>query len=335
MFYSGKRNIDLDNIENSYEFIIRNLNKDYSDRMLDYLLVKGIDLDKIFSYLEKNNIKLNYNEVVVKLIELGQIDLIKNYFNYFWKNNHHLLEFKYIVKDLHLNLDNVNNHINKNLDLIVEEISDYSISTLKLEKLYNFFKELIKELSQKEKVNYSDIEFIAKGTSSRVFGIGSKVLKVGVPKEVFKMRNNKLFLQPLYRKEIKSIHNNETLMCIEITEKVDTTNITEDDVYYIYKTLRDEGLIWLDHTTYNVGRLLKDNKVYFDGIDYVDKESTDYITNNNVVLPKGSLVLLDNDCIYEAEEFFKTTDYRMFEHCSIYEARYREEQRERKSRGIL
>lgn len=333
MFYSGKRNIDLDNIENSYEFIIRNLNKDYSDRMLDYLLEKGIDLDKIFSYLEKNNIRISYNEVVKKLIELEQINLIKKYFNYFWKDNHHLLEFKHIVKDLHLNLDAVNSFINKNLDLIIEEVTDYSISTLKLERLYNFFKELIKELSEKEQVDCSDIEFIAKGTSSRVFGIGSKILKVGVPKEVFKMKNNKLFLQPLYRKEIKSIHNNETLMCIEITEKVDTENITEDDVYYVYKTLRDEGLVWLDHTVDNVGRLLKDNKIYFDGVDYVDKESTDYTTDNYVVLPKGSLILLDNDCIYDAEEFFKTTEYRMFGHCSIYEARYREEKEQKRNRG--
>ena len=119
MFYGGKRNIDLDNIENSYEYIIRNLNRDYSDRMLDYLLVKGIDLDKIFNYLEKNNIRVNYNKVVKNLIELKQINIIKRYFNYFWKNNHHLLEFKYIVKDLNLNLDNLNNHVNKNLDLII------------------------------------------------------------------------------------------------------------------------------------------------------------------------------------------------------------------------
>ena len=333
MTYIGKKNIDLENIEESYDYIIRNLNKKCDTPILNILIIKKVNLDKLFNYIEKNNIKVNYNKVVKKLIELDKIELVKKYFNYFWKNNNHLLEFRYIVKKIGVNLEEVNNYINQNHDLIIEEVSNYSIKTLKAEKLYNFFKELVNELLKNEKIDYGNIEFIAEGTSSRVFEIGNKILKVGIPKETFKIRNNKLFLQPLYRKEIRSIYNNASLICIEITEKVDTKNITDDDVYYIYKTLRDEGLIWLDHTKDNVGRLIRDNKIYFDGINYVDKKSTDYTTDNYEILPKGSLVLIDNDCIYNAKEFFKTTDYRLFEHCSLYEARYREEKRnEKKSR---
>lgn len=334
MFYNDGRNINLDNTENSYDYIVRNLNKSSIGKVLDYLPEK--EIDKLFCYLEKNNIKTNYNGVVEKLIELEQKNIIKSHFSYFWKSNNHILKFKYLVKDLNMDFVEINNYINENIDLIIEEVSNYSINTLKDEKIYGFIKELIKELVEKEKIDYSDIELIGEGTSSRVFGIGSKVLKVGMPKEVFKMKNNKLFLQPIYRKEIKSIHRNESLMCVEITEKVDTENITDDDVYYIYKTLRDEGLIWLDHIKGNVGRLLKDNKIYFDGIDYVDKESTDYTTDNNKILPKGSLVIIDNDCIYDAEELFKSVEYRMFGHCSIYEARYREEkENEERSKGRL
>jgi len=333
MTYSGKRNIDLDNIEESYDYIIRNLNKKCDTPILSTLLIKKVNLDKLFDYLEKNDIRINYNKVVEKLIELEQKELVKKYFNYFWRNNNHLLEFRYIVRKLGVNLEGVNNHINQEQDLIIEEVSNNSIKRLKEEKLYNFFKELIKELVENEKIDYSNIEFIAEGTSSKVFGIGSKILKVGIPKETFKIKNNKLFLRPLYRKEIYSIHDNTSLMCVEITEKVDTKNITEEDIYYVYKTLRDEDLIWLDHTKDNIGRLIRDNKIYFDGIDYVDKESTDYTTDNYEILPKGSLVLIDNDCIYDTKEFFKTIDYRLFEHCSVYEARYREEKRnEKKSR---
>ena len=215
------------------------------------------------------------------------------------------------------------------------EVSNLSIKELNEEKLYHFFDELIKELLEKENCTYDKIEFIGQGSSNKVFGIGNKVIKVGMPKEQLKMKNNKLFLQPLYRKEIYSKFNNEILFCIEITERVDTKNINEDDVYYIYKTLRDEGLIWMDHLEDNVGRLLKDNKIYFEGIDYVDSESTNYIGDNVSILPKGSLVLIDNDCIYDEKEFFKNCDYRLYEHCNKYEARYREEKRnEEKSRGV-
>lgn len=327
-----KNKINLENIEDSYDYIVECLNKICAEKTIDYLVVNNIDLDIIFDYLNKNNIQIKYNMVCEILIYYKQEKIINKYFEYFLKDNRNLLKFKSIIRYLNIDLNEIDNYINNNHTLIIEEISGYGIEKLKEENLYEFFKELINELLRNEKLNYNNIEFIGEGTSSKIFGIGSKILKVGLPKDVFKMKNNKLFLQPIYRKEIKSIHRNETLMCVEITEKVDTENITDEDVYYIYKTLRDEGLIWLDHIRGNVGRLLKDNKIYFDGIDYVDKESTDYTTDNNKILPKGSLVIIDNDCIYDAEELFKSVEYRMFGHCSKYEARYREEKNSKLNR---
>ena len=328
-----KYEIDFSNFENIYSYIIKCLNKECQTNILEYLIQKNIDLNVLFDYLEKNNVSINYNRTVENLLELKQEEIVKKHFNYFLKNNNNLLEFKQLVKDI--NITEINNCINNNHNLIIEEVSNLSIKELNEEKLYHFFDELIKELLEKENCTYDKIEFIGQGSSNKVFGIGNKVIKVGMPKEQLKMKNNKLFLQPLYRKEIYSKFNNEILFCIEITERVDTKNINEDDVYYIYKTLRDEGLIWMDHLEDNVGRLLKDNKIYFEGIDYVDSESTNYIGDNVSILPKGSLVLIDNDCIYDEKEFFKNCDYRLYEHCNKYEARYREEKRnEEKSRGV-
>lgn len=41
--------------------------------------------------------------------------------------------------------------------------------------------------------------------------------------------------------------------------------------------LRNNGKVWADPKANNVGILRRDNKVYFDGIDSVNKESLGYI----------------------------------------------------------
>ena len=207
--------IDLSNFENVFSYIIKCLNKEYQTNILERLIQKNIDLNILFSYLEKNNIGINYNRTVEKLLELKQEEIVKKYFDYFLKNNNYVLEFKKIVKSI--NVEKINNYINNNYDLIIEEVSNLSIEELNKEKLYHFFDELIKELLKKENCTYDEIEFIGQGSSYKVFGIGSKVIKVGMPKEPLKMKNNKLFLQPLYRKEMYSKFTNDILFCIEIS----------------------------------------------------------------------------------------------------------------------
>ena len=59
------------------------------------------------------------------------------------------------------------------------------------------------------------------------------MLKIGRRREVFTKKNNKRFLQPLYREEILDKDELNFLFCIEITERVDTTNITKEDEYLI------------------------------------------------------------------------------------------------------
>ena len=114
------------------------------------------------------------------------------------------------------------------------------------------------------------------------------------------MDNHRFFLKPLLRKELYS-KDNECLCCLEIVEKINTNNISKEDVYYIYKNLRDDGLIWLDTYKANVGRLIRDNDIYFDGIDKVSINSTGYNNDNDEVLNKGDLVLVDNEYIYDYE----------------------------------
>ena len=329
------KSIDFNNIEKSYKYISKCLRESYIDKILKYLVLNNVDLDKLFYYLDKNNIFINYNDVVSELIKLKKIEIIEKYLNYFYRNNNQLISLKKELKNTNIDLKKIDMLINSNPALVIEEITHYPEYYLKEEKIYDFFNIVIKELLENEGKKYSDIEYLGSGAYSRVFAIGSKVLKIGNEnKATFKIKNNKRFLKPLYRKNITYLNSNTTMFCLEITERLDMTNITYDDVYEIYKELREQGLVWLDTKIENVGRLIRDNKIYFDGIDYVDKESTSYTTDNYEVLPKGTVMLVDNDLIYDEKEFFKKNDYSLFEHCNVYEARYREEKRNEKKVGV-
>ena len=89
---------------------------------------------------------------------------------------------------------------------------------------------------------------------------------------------------------------------MEINEEVDTKNITDADVYYVYKELRKQRLVWTDPKKENLGRLIKDNKIYFDGIDKVDKNSTGFLTDSDYSLKAGDLVIIDTDFIYDEDD---------------------------------
>ena len=329
-----KKIINLNNIEESIQEIEVALIL-IPKKILSFLLDKNINLDEVFEIFDKKNINIDFNNIAECLIELKQEKIIIKHINYFLRENSRILEFKKIIRGTKININLVNDFINDNEDSVIIDITQKSIDYLKKEKVYYFFKLIIEELLKNENKKYSDIEFIAEGDFSKVYGIGSKVIKVGDERRTYNIKNNKLFLKPLYRNIIKTSNRD---FYVEITERVDTKGITEEDVYQVYKQLRDDGIYWDDAKKANVGRLLKDNKIYFDGVDSVDKESTGYTNDNFEILPKGSLVLLDVDHLYEADKYFEEWDYDTYFKKDIYESRYRKEKNDEsnnRSRGII
>ena len=58
--------------------------------------------------------------------------------------------------------------------------------------------------------------------------------------------------------------NEENKIFLEVTERVDTkTEVTTEELYQLYKKIRDLGLVWTDVAKRNVGRLKKDNIVHW------------------------------------------------------------------------
>ena len=129
----------------------------------------------------------------------------------------------------------------------------------------------------------------------------------------------------MLRKEIlvKTKDDKFTTLTIEVTEFVNTHGITEEDTYSIYKELRDEGLIWTDPRTDNMGRLNKKNKIHFEDIDTVSDEMQNYYFNKKEILDEGNLVILDNDYIYP--ENYSDIKYGNEYYYSLFEKRYQEE----------
>ena len=307
-------------------------------KLIKFCKDKDIDTNYLFKYIEKNNLLLEDNRLLSVLL-LNYKDITINNIDCIINHSTKLLDLKYMLNQYEIfndKIDMINKRIRNNKNFVSEEILSTAVGPkdLKDDIISESISIIIDELKNNENINYEDICILSKnGAYSVVYQIGDKVFKIGRRREVFVKQNNKRFLCPLYREEILDKDNVDYLFCIEITEVVDTKNISKEDVYFIYKELRDCGLVWTDCKEENVGRLLKDNKVYFDGIDKVDNNSTGYINDNEEVLKAGELVVIDNDYVFEEEEFFKNRnlyDDPPSDYFYEFEERYQREKRKTK-----
>ena len=291
----------LYNIDKNY--ILNNINKlldvypEITLNYIEFLNSINYDLNKIIIHLKENDIKIEFNPIIRYILTITNgKKIITDNIDYFINNNHKLLELKKMLDENSINSD-IDNIINNNRELIIEEMinnkTKLTIDDLKKENLLDELKKLVDSIVKYENKNYSDIRKIGYGSFSDVYQIGNKVIKFGKERKKFNIDRNKLFLQPIYRANIKSGIDKRQLMCIEVTEVVDTRNVNTENLYQVYKKLREEGYVWIDCRLDNIGRLLKDNKIYF---DKKYSEEPEY-------LEKGDIVILDNDFIYTEEEF--------------------------------
>ncbi len=299
------------NIEKIITFSIEECD-DY--QILFFCKHNNISVDRIIKTIIKKDYAFEDNHIIKYLCNIDIMPIIDN-MDYFFKNCFNLLELKQIINEKGFTInENSNKIMDDNIDKIINEmVKDASINVndLKKEKLYNTLKIIIDELLENEHLQYHDIVKLGRGSSSTVFQIGSKVLKLGIERETFYMDNNKYFLKPLYRANWYSCDNKKFLLCIEITEKVDTKSVNSNDLYDIYYYLRENGLIWLDANVGNIGRLIKDNKTYFNNLTPA-LAATSYTTENTETLKAGNIVILDNDYIYTKNEFKRKYKLRFY-----------------------
>lgn len=302
------------------DFTLRNIldkikdNEEVMNYVIDKYLINSTISIKLTSFLLKNNLYID--------------KVYQNFDNIISNNIKDLYELK---KQGTLNeeastkiskiVQNNKEYLDNTIEDILKEIYGEKFNSKDFKVGIDTIKIIIKELCQNENKTYGDIEYLGKGTFSYVLAVGDKVLKIGIKRYTDSFPNNPYIITPLLRESIKI--NEENKIFLEVTERVDTkTEVTTEELYQLYKKIRDLGLVWTDVAKRNVGRLKKDNIVHWNTpLSPTDEalELKKYI--NAPQLKKGDLIILDADHIYEGYKYNLTN--------KEFEDRYQEELKEK------
>lgn len=282
----------------------------------------------MISFLERGKLK---TEDINKCIRMAgdndpsRRELIIEHLVEFMSDTSCPLETFSLIKKYGMENEELKRIVDSRFDDIIDEMCDGH---------KELFDMMIREVYDKEGIRPSDITILGEGVYSKAFSVGSKVIKIGGEAETYRIpKNSARFLQPLVRYEAFGLGR------IEISEKVEMDpNITDEELYEIYKELRDEGMIWGDAKWDNVGRLLKDNSIHLENFvhanaDDIEKRQVDiepYGPNLGFksdespsrVLKAGELVIIDVDFIYDENEGSISTPGRNSEE---FEKRYQKE----------
>ncbi|MBR1413307.1 MAG: hypothetical protein IJ574_01385 [Bacilli bacterium] len=282
-------------------------NKKYTNSTLEY--INSIINTHDYTYLFKDNLDLILQTNTIDLFYLKDLlgedykDIINNEITINSKLRITALVNKCLLNrlDYHSFSELEKNTINSSIEII------YLV---------------IKDICANENIDITDIKQIGDGSFSTALLIGEKVFKFGVNRNNDTFSNNPYIVAPLLRKKIEIDDLNSIF--IEVCERVDTnTKIDENDLYEIYKKVRDIGLIWTDVLLDNVGILLKDNKRYWRKNLPVSDGSLGlqpYIGGEQ--LKKGDIVIIDADFIYDENDPEVEYDLCHHELCHRFENQY-------------
>lgn len=203
-------------------------------------------------------------------------------------------------------MNNKNDILNLINRLYLETIYNYKITNeedRELRNVYEFIYLVIIDICHNENIDVLDIEVIGKGNFSNILRIGSKVVKIGSRSSIERFPNNSYINVMLLRYKINI--SKKLSLFIEVNELVDTNIIiTEEDLYQLYKKMRNLGLIWTDVKSENVGRLIRDNRISWKENLYITDEILGLDPyRGNEILKQGDVVILDNDWLYDIKRY--------------------------------
>ncbi len=264
--------------------ILNKLNEENQKKYLNLLVVNKCDIPYTAIEYKGNNKEIIYDNLSL-----------------FMENSQNLYALMNFVKDNPVALSQVKNYINNNEEKAINSIfceTDYLL-TLKDETLNEIIKLIILDVIKNENTKFSDITYKS-GSFSRVLLIGNKVIKFG-NRITKKFPNNPYIIAPLFRKEFKI---NGECCFVEVTEQVDTSKAANnDEIYQLFKNLRDLKLVWTDINSANVGRLTKENIIHWKkNLKPTEKVLSLDAKRGETILKEGDLVILDADFIYDEND---------------------------------
>ncbi len=271
----------IDARKSFYLDILNKLNEENQKNFLNFLVENKCDIPYTAIEYKGNNKNIIFDNLPL-FIEHAQ-------------NLYTLINF---VKNNPVALSQVKDYIDNNEEKAINSIfceTDH-LTKMKDSTIKEIVKLIILDVKKNENVKFSDITYNG-GGFSRVLLIGSKVIKIG-DRITKKFPNNPYIVTPLLRKELQF---GDEHCFIEVTERVDTTKtVTEEDLYQLFKHLRDLKLDWTDIKSANVGRLTKENIIHWrESLKPTEEVLGLDNKRGEIILKEGDLVILDADFIYD------------------------------------
>lgn len=267
-----------------YSDMLNRLNEDNQRKFL-YLLVEN-KRDIPYSEIEY---KGNNKQIIYDNIDL------------FIENAQNLYNLMNFVKDNPTALSKVKDYIDNNEEKAMNSIFCETEHLVKINDpiMKETIKLMVLDVMRNENTKFSDITYNG-GGFSRILLIGNKVIKLG-DRKTKKFPNNPYIISPLLRQEFDI--NNEKCFA-EVTERVDTSiRPSSEDLYQLFKNLRNLGLKWTDIKPENTGRLKRKNIIHWNEPLNPSEEVLGLEPKRGTtILEEGDLVVLDADFIYDEND---------------------------------
>ena len=198
------------------------------------------------------------------------------------------------------------------------------------QSIVDYLFELLTQIKNYEGVRFCELVKCPRGNFSNVFILGDKVIKLGKSRGIDEIIDTPYVLKPLVRGKLET--NHKAPLCYEVTERavsLETGEIDQEEMYKLYKTLRDQGIVWVDIRENNLGYLLKDNILHwYPGTEY-DSESRGMIPcDDDTVLKAGDLIIIDNDHRFKEDEVpvqYCKPEWQGISYFHEFETRYQKE----------
>ena len=267
-----------------YLDMLNRLNEDNQKKFLEILVKNKCDIPYSAIEYEGNNKQIIYDNLTL-----------------FIENAQNLYALMNFVKDNPAALSQVKSYIDNNEEKAINSIFCETDHLVKIKEptLKEIIKLIILDVMKNENVKFSDITYNG-GGFSRILLIGDKVIKLG-DRVTKSFPNNPYIIVPILRQEF-SINNEKCFA--EVTERVDTSiKPSKEELYQLYKNLRNLGLKWTDIKEANVGRLKKRNVIHWkENLNPTEEVLGLGTKKGKVILEKGELVILDADFIYDEND---------------------------------
>lgn len=220
------------------------------------MIEESLDQEQDFINFLEPFFEYFFNDILKIFININAFNISENKVESLKKR----MNFYYIMNSEKVVTSLIENNLRRNVKFFYAA-ADYDLQDIDL----YFVTKVLNELLEQNNMGYCDIEFIESGSFSTVLIIGNNVLKVGEPRKTFYMYNSEHILQPFFRYQFSDEKGREYLT-VELTQKAIIGKIRKEELYDLYKAIREDGMIWGDCKAENVGCRVRCNLPNYNGL---------------------------------------------------------------------